>query len=88
MKSASLPALRVTPEVRAEAEQVLEDGETLSSFLEQAVLTEIRTRQLRSEFLARALASRDRAARTGQYHSSEEVLNRLDARLQALDIPE
>lgn len=83
MKTASLPALRVTQELRAEAESVLEDGETLSSLLEQAVLTEIRSRRLRKEFVERGLASRDRGRESGTYHTAEEVLERLDLRLKA-----
>ena len=53
MKSASLPALRVAPEIKAEAAAVLDEGETLSSLLEHAVLTEIRNRRSKQEFLAR-----------------------------------
>lgn len=83
MKTASLPALRVTQELRAEAEAVLEEGETLSSLLEQAVLTEIRSRRLRKEFVERGLASRNRARESGTYHTAEEVLERLDSRLKA-----
>jgi len=83
MKTASLPALRVTQEVRAEVEASLEEGETLSSLLEQAVLTEVRNRRLKKEFLERGLAARDLAKQTGHYYSAEEVLERLDARLKA-----
>lgn len=78
MKSASLPALRVTPELRAEAESVLEEGETLSSLLEEAVLAEIQLRRSRREFIERGLASRNRARETGIYHSVEDVLERLE----------
>ncbi|QED29293.1 prevent-host-death protein [Microvenator marinus] len=82
MKSASLPALRVTPEFRAEAESVLEEGETLSSLLEEAVLAEIQLRRSRREFIERGLSSRDRARETGVYYSAEDVLERLDERLK------
>jgi hypothetical protein len=82
MKSASLPALRVTPELRAEAESVLEEGETLSSLLEEAVLAEIQLRRSRKEFIERGLASRDRARETGIYHSADDVLERLEKRLK------
>ena len=83
MKSASLPTLRVTPEFRAEAEAVLNEGESLSNLLEQAVILEIRNRKLKAAFLARGLAARANAAATGNYPSAEDVLQRLDARLQA-----
>lgn len=85
MKSASLPALRVTPELRAEAESVLEEGETLSSLLEEAVLAEIQLRRSRREFIERGLASRNRARETGIYHSAEDVLERLEGRLRLHD---
>ena len=82
MKSASLPTLRVTPEFRAEAEAVLKEGESLSNLLEQAVILEIRNRKLKAAFLERGLAARAHAAETGNYYSTEDVLQRLDARLQ------
>ncbi len=82
MKSASLPALRVTPELRAAAESLLEEGETLSSLLEEAVLAEIQLRRSRREFVERGLASGDRARETGVYHTAEEVLERLEERMK------
>jgi hypothetical protein len=83
MKTASLPSLRVDPELRAAAESVLEEGETLSAFLESAVRRQISFRKTQAEFIARGLASRDEAKRTGRYHSSEEVLGMIRAKLDA-----
>ena len=37
MKTAAIPAVRVSPELRQAAEAVLETGETLSGFVEDAV---------------------------------------------------
>jgi hypothetical protein len=37
MKSATFPSVRVEPELRAAAEDVLQDGESLSGFVEQAI---------------------------------------------------
>lgn len=37
MKSASMPSLRVAPELRQAAEAILREGEKLSSFMEQSV---------------------------------------------------
>ena len=37
MKTATLPSLRVEPELREAAESVLEQGETLSGFIEASV---------------------------------------------------
>lgn len=81
MKTATIPALRVTPELRQAAESVLQEGETLSSFVEQSVRTNIQRRRFQQEFIARGLASRDEAKRTGVYYSAEEVLDELDQML-------
>jgi hypothetical protein len=37
MKTAAIPAVRVSPELREAAEAVLQSGETLSGFVEDAV---------------------------------------------------
>jgi predicted transcriptional regulator len=74
MKTASMPSLRVDPELRQDAESVLRDGETLSSFMEQALRSSIQSRRVQKEFIARGLTSRDEAKRTGEYFSAEDVL--------------
>lgn len=73
MKSATLPSLRVEPELREAAESVLQDGETLSNFIETSVRETIERRRARSEFIARGLLSRDQAKRSGVYHSADSV---------------
>jgi predicted transcriptional regulator len=73
MKSASMPSLRVDPELRQAAEAVLREGESLSSFMEQSLRDQVTRRQLQHEFVARGLASRDEARRTGEYFDAEEV---------------
>lgn len=78
MKTATFPSLRVEPELRAAAEQSLEEGETLSAFLEQSIREGIERRRQQREFLARGLASRDEARRTGNYRSADAVLTRLE----------
>lgn len=83
MKTATLPALRVHPEVRDAVENLLEKGETLSSFVEQAVLERIERRRYQSEFIARGLMARDKARETDHYISAEEVLAGLGKMLQA-----
>lgn len=65
VKSATLPSLRVEPELREAAESVLHEGETLSGFIEASVREAIRRRRVRAEFIARGLASREEAERTG-----------------------
>jgi hypothetical protein len=61
----------------------LQEGESLSGFVEQAIRENILRRQHHSEFVARGLASRDDAKRSGDYISAEEVLSRLGKRLDA-----
>lgn len=81
MKTASIPSLRVAPDLRLAAESVLQEGETISSFVEQSLRANIARRQLQQEFIARGLASRDEARRTGEYYPAEEVLQELDGML-------
>ena len=78
MKTATIPSLRVNPELRNAAESVLQKGESLSSFMEQSLLANIKRRQLQSEFIARGLASRDESLKTGEYFAAEDVLEELD----------
>ncbi len=81
MKTATIPSLRVEPELRDAAESVLQEGETLSSFVEASIRESIARRQMQTEFLARGLASRDRARETGRYTQADDVLARLDRML-------
>lgn len=74
MKTASMPSLRVAPELRHDAESVLREGETLSSFMEQALRLSIQSRRAQKEFFARGLTSRNEAKRTGEYFAAEDVL--------------
>ncbi len=83
MKSATLPSLRVAPELRAAAESVLEEGESLTGLIESAVRETIHRRQAQAEFLARGLAAREDAMRTGVYHPAQAVHGMLQARLDA-----
>lgn len=78
MKTASIPSLRVAPDLRRAAESVLQEGETISSFLEQSLRANIARRRLQQEFIARGIASRDEAKRTNEYYPAEDVLRELD----------
>lgn len=73
MKSATFISLRVDPELRKAAEGVLREGETLSGFIEASVRETIERRRIRAEFIARGLASRDEARRTGEYVTADNV---------------
>jgi predicted transcriptional regulator len=81
MKTASIPSLRVDPELRRAAENVLQNGETLSGFVEQSLRANIQRRRLQQEFITRGLDSRDEARRTGEYIPAEEIMRELDAML-------
>jgi predicted transcriptional regulator len=74
MKTASLPSLRVEPELRSAAESVLQEGETLSGFIEDSIRSNIERRQNQKIFIARGLLSREKAKETGEYLSDKEVL--------------
>lgn len=77
MKTATLPAVRVQPEMRALAESVLNEGETLSMFIEDSLKKQIVFRKSERDFIARGLASTVRAKETGVYYSGESVLAEL-----------
>ena len=78
MKTASIPSLRVSPELRAAAERNLREDETLSGFVETSIRDQIHYRENQAEFIARGLAARDEARVTGEYYEAEEVLDELD----------
>lgn len=82
MKTATIPSLRVDPGLRQAAEDVLEDGETLSSFVELALRTQVQARQQQDAFIARGLAARDRARTSGRHVAADNVLSGLEARLR------
>jgi hypothetical protein len=67
MKTSTLPPLRVEPLLRSEAERLLRDGETLSSFIVDAVTEHVRNRAAQDEFVRRGLASGEKARRSGKY---------------------
>ncbi len=79
MKTATLPPLRVAPELRQAAEAVLHKGESLSSLMEQSLRDEVNRRRMQAEFIARGLAAREDAKRTGVYFTVDESLAGLDA---------
>lgn len=83
MKTATLPSLRVDPELRAAAESVLKEGESLSAFVENSVKAQIHYRKTQAEFIARGLAALTESERTGVYYTSEEVLGELKGMLDA-----
>jgi Arc/MetJ-type ribon-helix-helix transcriptional regulator len=83
MKTASLPPIRVTPDFRQELEGVLEDGETLSQFVESAVRSVVEKRKHQAEFVRRGIAAIQETQRTGSGIPADQVVARLEAKLNA-----
>jgi hypothetical protein len=83
MKTATIPSLRVDPELRAAAESVLKEGETLSAFVEDSLRRQVHIRKSQAEFIARGLRSLEEAKQTGIYHDADEVHAMLKAKLDA-----
>lgn len=81
MRSATFPPIRVEPEVRAEVEAVLREGETLTQFIEEAVVAAAAWRRVQSEFVTRGEAAIERWKREGGGHGVDEVMADLQARL-------
>ncbi|WP_370643232.1 MULTISPECIES: YlcI/YnfO family protein [Mycetohabitans] len=83
MKTATLPALRVEPTLRHAVEDVLNENETLSAFMESALRAGVAHRRLQRAFIARGLAAREEAQRTGEYVQADAVLTELEDMLNA-----
>jgi len=83
MKTATLPAVRVEPELRQQVEAVLGEHESLSQFVEQAVREGVSRRLAQEAFIARGLAALEAARQTQDYVSADEVARSLQARLDA-----
>ena len=81
---ASLPPLRVSAALRRKVEAALEDGETLSAFVLEAVKGRLEARETQRAFIARGLASGRRARASGEYFEVDEVLSELDAVLASV----
>ena len=81
MKSSTLPSVRIEPTLRDEIERSLQQGESLSAFVEASVRDSVRRRQDQSEFVARGMASLAAASRSGHYVGAEAAVRKLEARL-------
>jgi hypothetical protein len=83
MKSSTLPAVRVEPALRNDAEAVLDEGESLSDFVASCVRDGVAWRLTQDAFLARARDAVERSEREDSGISPQEVLRRMDVRLEA-----
>lgn len=82
MKTSTFPSLRVSPELRSDTENALQEGESLSAFMELAIRNQIEQRRLQNAFVAKAMASRARAKESGDYRPAAEVMDRLALKLK------
>ena len=70
MKTASLPSIRVEPELRTQLEAVLSKDETLTEFVDDAVRRAVERRRVEAEFHARGEAAWQEFKRTGVSYST------------------
>jgi predicted transcriptional regulator len=82
MKTATIPSLRVDPELRQAAEALLKEGETLSGFVEEAIRRNVEYRHAQQAFIERGLAARQAAREGGEYVAATAVLDKLTKRMQ------
>jgi hypothetical protein len=82
-KSATLPSIHVEPELRAEVESLLSDGETLFEFVEASVRAAVLRRRNQTQFVARGLRSLEDADHTGDYVEADTVVKTLQRKLDA-----
>lgn len=83
MKTATLPPVRIAPEFRQELEDVLEHGESLSQFVENAVRTTVAKRKSQAEFLRRGIAAIETTQREDNGIPADRVVAKLEAKLAA-----
>ena len=83
MKTATLPPIRVAPDFRLELEGVLEQGESLSQFMENAVRATVAKRKNQAEFIRRGIAAIEATKRDGSGVPAEVVIAKLEAKLAA-----
>lgn len=83
MKTATLPPIRVAPDFKVDLEGVLEQGESLSQFVENAVRTTVIRRKTQAEFIKRGIAAIEATKRQGGGIPAEVVIAKLEAKLSA-----
>ena len=83
MKTATLPPIRVEPNFRFELEAVLDPGESLSEFVENAVRSTLQRRKNQVEFMRRGIAAIEDTKRAGGGIPADVVIAKLEAKLTA-----
>jgi hypothetical protein len=79
MRTATLPAVRTTPETRQLIESVLREGETMSTFIEETARKQAQWRKEDEAFYARAVAASKRVDAGGKTYTIDEVMASLRA---------
>lgn len=79
-KTATLPQVRVAPELRARVEAALGEGENLSDFVEGAVRRALAVREAQAAYLARGETALAHFHATGEAHATADVLEALRQR--------
>jgi predicted transcriptional regulator len=83
MKTATIPSIRVEPELRGEVESLLDEGETLSQFVEASVRAAVQRRRHQADFVARGLRSLQEARLSGDTVDADAVVEGLQRKLDA-----
>lgn len=83
MKTATLPSIRVKPELRSEVEALLNDNESLSEFVETSVRESVRRRRNQVEFIARGIAALESAKHADDYVDADVLIDNLKRKLGA-----
>lgn len=79
MKTARLPRIHVEPEFLGELKSLLSEGETISSFVRQAVERALNARKVQQDFDRRAAASLEEYQRTALNDSTEKTTGIVEA---------
>lgn len=83
MKKTILPKLRVAPELLMAVESVLRKNESLEEFMETALRECLARRRFQSGFIARGLASVERARCDNEFINADDVHSKLKRQLVA-----
>lgn len=76
-----LPPVRVPQDLRTAAEDVLAEGETLSSFIQESVERAVELRKVQVAFNSRADAALERFKKIGKSVPASKVIDNLQRKL-------
>ena len=79
MKTALLPATRIEPSLRRELQAALDEGETISGFIESSVRAQLQAREAQRAFIARGLAAERSADANDDWLEAADVIEGVSA---------